>query len=104
MLISESLTINGKDVWVREMSVKQVDDYIQGRTKTALVPMVDMLMGSHISSDVILLCTDMTEATLLECGPFDIDKIIKKIEELNPFFAQLAAKAHAQPLPQEARP
>jgi len=98
MINSEFLTIRGKDIKVREMSTKDVDDYIQGRAKTTLVPMVDMLMGSsHITSDVILLCTDMTESSLLESFPSDIDKIIKKIEELNPFFARLAKSAVSQP-------
>lgn len=104
MITSESLNINDKKFWVREMSAKEVDDYIQGRTKMDLVPTVDMLMGSHITSDVILLCTDMTEKDLLDSHPSDIDRVIKKIEELNPFFAQLAAKAHAQVPSQEARP
>jgi hypothetical protein len=97
MINSESLNISGKDINVREMSTKDVDDYIQGRAKMTLVPMVDMLMGSYITSDVILLCTDMTEADLLGSYPSDIDKIIKKIEELNPFFARLAKSAVSQP-------
>ena len=97
MINSEILNISGKEIKVREMSTKDVDDYIQGRAKTKLVPMVDMLMNSHITSDIILLCTDMTEDTLLESLPSDVEKIIKKIEEINPFFARLAKSAVSQP-------
>lgn len=97
MINFEFLTIRDKKIKVREMSTKDVEDYIQGRVKTTLVPMVDMLMSSHITSDVILLCTDMAEEDLLESHPSDIDIIIKKIEELNPFFARLAKKAQIQP-------
>lgn len=94
---SEILTISGRDIEVREMSAKEIDDYINGRLKTTLVPEVDVLMGSHIPADIILHCTGMTKEELLESYPSDIDKIIKKIEEMNPFFARLAKLALAQP-------
>ena len=78
------------------MSPKDADQYNPGLTKTTMVPIVDMLMASHITSDVILVCTDITEAGLLELTPSEIARIIERIEKLNPFFARLAENALIQ--------
>ena len=91
------MTFSGKDIEVREMSAKEIDDYINGRLKKTLVPEVDVLMGSHIPAEIILHCTGMTKEELLGGYPSEIDKVIKKIEELNPFFARLAKLAVTQP-------
>lgn len=76
-------------VTVREMTVQEVYDFLEGRIVVDQDADIDVLIDHKIGSQLMQICTDSTSAVLRGLTPTQLVSVADKIAELNPFFVRL---------------
>lgn len=95
------LQVGSQSVFVREMTVQQIRDYLRDAAKGQTGDLVDVLLLGDCELSTMKRMCSITDAQIAEFKPSQLQEIKAKCRELNPDFFGLLTKleglAKAQP-------
>ena len=84
-----SKTFGKIEVTMREMTVQEVIDLLEGRLKPKQDAGMDAILTGNIASEVLSICTDAELSELRKLTPTQLQEVADSVAELNPFFVRL---------------
>lgn len=92
MVRSKVITVDGREVIVRELTVAQIRELMDQSDKNSSVDVIDLLFSGRIPSDAVKTSTGLDAEALCRFSPSELDQIIKGVEDINPFFANMITR------------
>lgn len=84
-----SKTFGKIEVAMREMTVQEVIDLLEGRLQPEQDAAIDTILTGNIGSEVLSICTDAKLSELRKLTPTQLQEAADDVAELNPFFVRL---------------
>lgn len=93
MIRKKAITVDGREVIVRELTVAQIRDLMDQFDKEAgSVDVIDLMFAGRIPFDAVKASTGLDAEALSTFSPSELDQIIKGVEDINPFFANMITR------------
>ena len=88
---SNTISFNGKEVTVEELTVKQVRETLSKIDK-ADPQLIDELMDCPVPALVITEATSITYAEMEKCKPSELKDLVEEVVLVNPSFAAMISR------------
>ncbi len=85
---AKTLKIASKDIVVKELTVKEVEEVIDACVDGKAVSTIDLLFDD-IPSIAVMKSSGLTLDELMEMRPSEIRTIVDAVKEVNPFFVSM---------------
>lgn len=97
MIKTKTIDFNGRKITVKELTVAQVDSWMEKMAETAGTEkphILDVLMGRDLPVSAVLLAVpELTDDDLVgEVAPCEIEQLYNAVEEVNGFLSSMSKR------------
>lgn len=100
LVIEDTLVFGAVNVTVRELSVGQLMEFIEGRTTPQVGVDTLLVLSEHaVPAALVYKATNLSDELCAALTPRQLARVADKVHEMNPFFARLQEgllEVHAQ--------
>jgi hypothetical protein len=95
MKLSKIITIDGRDITVKELTVEEICNCMDAVTTGQQVDTLDVVMDGALPAEAVVRACGIDRAALSALTPSALLPIWEAAAEVNPFFARMVAKPEA---------
>lgn len=93
--LSKIITIDGRDITLKELTVEEICNCMDAVTKGKKVDELDVIMAGTLPAEAVVRSCTIDRAELRAMTPTALQPIWEAAAEVNPFFARMVAKPEA---------
>lgn len=99
MVKTDSVIIGQRNVTIKELTPKDLDQWFGANGKRDEYPSIFDLMYAEqlLPGDVVLRTTDLSADEMMAIPPHAMEDVVRKIKELNPFFMRMLESLKNRP-------